>query len=37
MFHGQGAGEDEQKVLIEQYLNLVDKGLQEIFNEQQAR
>jgi hypothetical protein len=36
MFHGQGAGEDEQKVLIEQYFNLVDKGLQGIFNEQQA-
>lgn len=36
MFHGQGAGEDEQKVLIEQYLNLVEKDLQGIFREQQA-
>jgi hypothetical protein len=36
MYHGQGAGEDEQKVLIEQYLNLVEKDLKEIFREQQA-
>jgi hypothetical protein len=35
-FHGQGPGEEEQKVLIEQYLNLVDTGLQEILREQQA-
>ena len=36
MFHGQGSGKDDQKVWIEQYLNLVDKSLQGIFNEQQA-
>lgn len=36
IFHGQGAGKDEQKVWVEQYLNLVDKSLQGIFNEQQA-
>jgi hypothetical protein len=36
MFHGQGPGEEEQKVWIEQYLNLVDTGLKEIFREQQA-
>jgi hypothetical protein len=36
MFHGQGPGEEEKKVLIEQYLNLVDTGLKEIFREQQA-
>jgi len=36
MFHGQGPGEEENKVLIEQYLNLVDTGLKEIFREQQA-
>ena len=36
MFHGQGAGNDEQNVWIEQYLNLVDTGLKEIFREQNA-
>lgn len=36
LFHGQSQGEDEQKVRIEQYLNLVDTSLKEIFNEQQA-
>jgi hypothetical protein len=36
MFHGQGPGDEEQKVWIEQYLNLVDTGLKEIFREQQA-
>jgi hypothetical protein len=36
MFHGQGPGEEEQKVRIEQYLNLVDAGLKEIFRQQQA-
>ena len=36
MFHGQGPGEEEQKVWIERYLNLVDSGLEEIFHEQQA-
>lgn len=36
MFHGQGPGEEEQKVWIEQYLNLVDTGLKDIFREQQA-
>jgi hypothetical protein len=35
-FHGQGPGEEEQKVWIEQYLNLVDTGLKDIFREQQA-
>ena len=32
--HGQGHGEEEQKVGIEQYFNLVDTGLKEIFREQ---
>lgn len=36
IFHGQGAGKDEQKVFIDQYLNLVDTHLKEIFREQQA-
>jgi len=36
MFHGQSQGEDEEKVRIEQYLNLVDTSLKEIFSEQQA-
>lgn len=36
MFHGQGPGEEENKVLIEQYLNLVDTGLKEILREQRA-
>jgi hypothetical protein len=35
-FHGQGPGEEEQKIWIEQYLNLVDTSLKEIFREQQA-
>jgi hypothetical protein len=35
-FHGQGPGEEEQKVWIERYLNLVDTGLKEIFREQQT-
>lgn len=36
MFHGQSQGEDEQKVLIGQYLKLADTSLKEIFSEQQA-
>jgi hypothetical protein len=36
MFHGHGPGEEENKVLIEQYLNLVDTGLKEILREQRA-
>jgi len=36
MFHGQGPGGEEQKDLIERYLNLVDSGLKEIFHDQQA-
>jgi hypothetical protein len=36
MLHGQGPGKEDQKVWIEQYLNLVDTGLKEIFREQQA-
>ncbi len=36
MFHGQGPGEEEQKVWIEQYLNLVDTSLKEILREQNA-
>ncbi len=36
MFHGQGPGDEEQRVRIERYLNLVDQGLKEIFREQQA-
>lgn len=36
IFHGQGPGDEEQKVRIERYLNLVDHGLKEIFREQQA-
>ena len=36
MFHGQGPGDEEQKVRIERYLNLVDGGLKEIFHEKQA-
>ena len=35
-FHGQGPGEEQQKVWIERYLNLVDTGLKEIFREQQT-
>jgi hypothetical protein len=36
MFHGQGPGEEEKKVWVEQYLNLVDAGLKEFFSEQRA-
>ena len=36
MFHGQGQGEEEQKVFIDQYLNLVDTQLKDVFREQQA-
>jgi hypothetical protein len=36
MFHGQGPGDEESKVLIEHYLNLVDHGLKKIFRQQQA-
>ena len=36
MFHGQGPSDEEQKVWIEQYLNLVDTSLKEIFREQNA-
>ena len=36
LFHGQGPGDEEQKVWIEQYLNLVDTSLKEIFREQNA-
>lgn len=36
MFHGHGSGEEEQKGNIERYLNLVDTGLREIFQEQQS-
>lgn len=36
MFHGQGPGDEEQKVWISQYLNLVDIGLKEIFRQQQT-
>lgn len=36
MFHGQGPGDEEQKALIEKYLNLVDIGLKGIFSQQQA-
>lgn len=36
MFHGQGLGHEEEKILIEQYLNLVDTSLTEIFREQNA-
>jgi hypothetical protein len=36
MFHGQGPGDEEQKIRIEQYLNLVDTSLKEIFREQKA-
>lgn len=34
--HGQGAGEEEQKERIEQYLKLVDTALKSIFHEEQA-
>lgn len=36
VFHGQGAGEEEQKKRIEYYFNLVDTALKPIFHEQQA-
>ncbi|MBN2083934.1 MAG: hypothetical protein JW748_01830 [Anaerolineales bacterium] len=36
MFHGQGPGGEENKVWIEQYLNLVDAGLRKIYGEQRA-
>lgn len=36
MFHGQGPGDEEQKIWVEQYLNLVDTSLKEIFREQNA-
>jgi hypothetical protein len=36
MFHGQGPGDEEKKVWVEQYLNLVDTSLKEIFHEQNA-
>jgi len=36
MFHGQGPGDEQQKVWIEQYLNLVDTSLKEILREQNA-
>lgn len=36
MFHGQGSGNEDQKIWIEQYLNLVDASLKEIFREQNA-
>jgi hypothetical protein len=36
MLHGQGPGDEEQKVWIEQYLNLVDTSLKEILREQNA-
>jgi len=36
MFHGQGPGDEEQKVWVEQYLNLVDTSLKEILREQNA-
>jgi hypothetical protein len=36
VFHGHGPGDEEQKVQIERYLNLVDAGLRQVFREQQA-
>jgi hypothetical protein len=36
MFHGQGPGDEEQKVWVEQYLNLVDTSLKEILREQNS-
>jgi len=36
IYHGQGPGDEEQKALIEKYLNLVDTGLKEIFREEHA-
>jgi hypothetical protein len=36
MFHGQGSGAEEQEAGIEHYFNLVEGGLKEILQEQQA-
>ena len=36
MFHGQGPGDEEKKIWIEQYLNLVDNSLKDILREQNA-
>lgn len=36
MFHGHGAGDEDQKVRIERYLNLVDAGLREMLQTQRA-
>ena len=36
MFHGHGAGDEDQKVRIERYFNLVDHGLRELLQAQQA-
>lgn len=36
MYHGHGPGDEEQKALLEKYLNLVDTGLSEIFREEHA-
>lgn len=36
MFHGHGPGDEEQKVRIERYLNLVDAGLKKILRQQRA-
>ncbi len=36
LFHGQGPGNEEQKVWIGKYLSLVDDGLNKIFRQQQA-
>ena len=36
MFHGHGAGDEDQKVRIERYFNLVDDGLREMLQTQQA-
>jgi hypothetical protein len=36
MFHGQGSGAEEQEAGIEHYFNLMDSGLKQILQEQQA-
>lgn len=36
IFHGQGPGDEEQKVRIERYLNKLDAGLRKIFADQRA-
>ena len=36
MFHGHGAGEEDQKGRLERYFNLVDNGLRELLQAQQA-